>query len=112
MNTNDQIDEICKDATTIMVKYPTLFPIVELFSKTIIETGRLKYAIERYSGLRTVAKLKNNAMMELWWSMSTEMYEPMKKVLLKDILIEYALPLYGDNEHRKEWDKMLKTEKL
>lgn len=89
MSTNDQIDSICSDITKIMVKYPNLFPIVEIILKDTPNHAELELVLELYCGLRAVARLKNDAMMELWWSMPTTMSGEIKKVLLRDILNEY-----------------------
>lgn len=89
MSTNDTIDHICSDITKIMVKYPDLFPIVEIILKNG-DTTHARLILESYCGVKTITRLKYSAMMELWWSMPITMYQEIKKVLLKDILFEYV----------------------
>lgn len=112
MNEDDQIISVCADVTKIMVKYPELFRIVEIIKSNIDDQGYIRHAIEVHCGLRTIARVKNKALMTLWWSMPTAIMEQMKKVLIKDILYEYLYNTTQTPEWRDQINKMFKAEGL
>lgn len=87
-----------------MVKNPELFPIVIILKKTLEIESRCKEFLERYCGIKTIAKIKVNFESESW-------DDQFKNTIIKDILIQYVIYIITPEE-QKAFDEMLKQENL
>lgn len=109
MNTDD-IKQVCNQIVTIMIKYPHLFPIVEIIQRDEKCEGFFGHILEYYCGLRMIVAVKMDAMMKLWPTTDLKDLKNLKNTLVKSILLEYVKLIFLSDEAM--WDDMIKAENL
>jgi hypothetical protein len=110
---HDNSKKILKDICNIMYDNYKLFPIAQALyenSKHLSEEDHKTYvliSLELYSGIKYILFNKFNAIEEIWWQLTTPMFEPILKSTLKSVLALYIRHYSGDD--KEEIEKFWKT---
>lgn len=120
MTEQESIERIIKRSSGIMVKYPSLFPIVDkifIVSKNhykIKENNLIPYVrhiIETQIGLYGLAHAKYAPLKSLQWTAEFNFFGVLEMEIVKNIILEYA-ESFPNKEQQAEYKKMLIDEEF